>query len=54
MKDKRTRAEEEKIRKEHDAAKIEEAMEKIKKLRTLCRENTRGIPFVSLSIFDGD
>nr|KAJ3421820.1 Coiled-coil domain-containing protein 77 [Polyrhizophydium stewartii] len=41
MKDRRSLMEQERIRREHDAAKIDELLEKVKKLRVLCRENTR-------------
>lgn len=36
--------EEEKIRRQHDTAKIEELFNKIKKLQNFCRENTKGFP----------
>ncbi|OAJ38725.1 hypothetical protein BDEG_22631 [Batrachochytrium dendrobatidis JEL423] len=41
MKDRKNMIEEERVRREYDAAKIEEHLATIKKLRILCRENTR-------------
>eukprot|EP00842_Homolaphlyctis_polyrhiza_P005504 jgi/Hompol1/5955/HPOL_004774-RA len=41
MKDRRTRTEEERIRREYDNQRVEELLDKVKRLRTLCRENTR-------------
>ncbi|KAH6591237.1 hypothetical protein BASA50_008815 [Batrachochytrium salamandrivorans] len=41
MKDRSNKTEEERVRREYDAVKVEEYLSTIKKLRTLCRENTR-------------
>ncbi|TPX36904.1 hypothetical protein SmJEL517_g00870 [Synchytrium microbalum] len=40
-KDRSAQMEEEKIRRRHESARIEELMRKVHRLRTLCRENTR-------------
>lgn len=42
LKERRTRQEEERIRRDYDEARIEELLEKVSRMRTLCRENTRG------------
>ena len=51
LKERRVRQEEERIRREYDETRIEELLEKISKMRTLCRENTRGIKFNALIIY---
>jgi hypothetical protein len=43
LKERRIRQEEERIRRDYDEARIEELLEKVSMMRTLCRENTRGI-----------
>ncbi|KAJ3304372.1 Coiled-coil domain-containing protein 77 [Kappamyces sp. JEL0829] len=41
LKERRLRQEEDRIRREYDEARIESLMEKLTRMRTLCRENTR-------------
>ncbi len=43
LKERRVRQEEERIRRDYDESRIEALMEKLTRMRTLCRENTRGI-----------
>ncbi|KAJ3281843.1 Coiled-coil domain-containing protein 77 [Borealophlyctis nickersoniae] len=50
MRDRKTRMEEEKVRREHEAQKIGELTDKVHRLRALCRENTRGLKTESLEL----
>jgi hypothetical protein len=43
LKERRIKQEEAKLRQEYDEEKITSLMDKLQKMRTLCRENTRGI-----------
>lgn len=43
LRDRQTQMEEERARREHEAQKSSDLMDKVQKLRALCRENIRGI-----------
>lgn len=43
LKERRIKQEEDRLRREYDEERIETLMDKVYKMRTLCRENTRGI-----------
>lgn len=45
IKDRTKQVEVEKVRRDLDQEKVEKLQEKIDKLRSLCRENTKGWPF---------
>lgn len=51
LKERRVRQEEERIRRDYDEQRVETLMEKVSKMRTLCRENTRGLFYAEVIVF---